>query len=114
MKRFGWVVAASVAGLWALVTATAAPPKPVYVKKGTRAETVIASLKEAGLPTLQGKWYVIGPFDSDGNEFDTPYPPEKEIDLKKTYAGKGGETVAWKEFADFGIVSGNNLKRYKN
>ncbi|MGA2500057.1 MAG: VCBS repeat-containing protein [Tepidisphaeraceae bacterium] len=50
------------------------------------------------------KWQYIGPFDNaDGIQgFDIAYPPETEIDLKKTYPGKGGEVCAWKEgkFAD--------------
>ncbi len=113
MKRVGWI-AAAVAGVWALMTATAAPPEPAYVKKATRAETVLTALKGAGLPNLQGKWYVIGPFECDENEFDNSGPPEKEIDLKKTYPGKGGRPVGWKEFADFRLGAANNLKKYRN
>src|SRR5262249_48482245 len=109
MKRFGWVAAASVAGLWALVAATAPPPQPAYIKRVARVETILASLKEAGLPTLQGRWYAVGPFDSDNDTFDTAHPPEKEIDLKKSYPGKGGETVGWKEFTDFRVGAINNL-----
>src|SRR5262249_39384000 len=66
-----------------------------------------------GLPTLRGKWYSIGPFDSDGDSFDAAYPPEKGIDLKKTYPGKGGQTVAWKEFADFRVGAANDLRKYR-
>ena len=40
-------------------------------------------------PLLLGKWHYIGPFANSRNQgFDTAYPPEKEIDLKKKYAGE--------------------------
>jgi hypothetical protein len=43
------------------------------------------------------KWHYIGAFDNAGGKgFDAVYPPEKEIDLKKTYQGKAGP-VTWKE-----------------
>jgi hypothetical protein len=43
-----------------------------------------------------GAWYYIGPFDSpDNTGFKTEFPPEKEIDLKKTYAGKNGAKASW-------------------
>jgi hypothetical protein len=93
---------------------SAAPGKPTYVKKDTRAETVLASLKEAGLPTLEGKWYYIGPFDNTENAgFDTAYPPERDIDLTKTYEGKDGQKVAWKEMKDFKVGQIVDLKRFK-
>jgi len=44
-----------------------------------------------------GPWYYAGPFDNANNQgFRTAFPPEKEIDLKKKYKGKGGEDVAWR------------------
>jgi hypothetical protein len=60
-----------------------------------------------------GKWYYTGPFDNtNGAGFDAAYPPEKEIDLSRQYAGKNGEKVAWKEgnFRDGEI---NNLALFK-
>ncbi len=40
-------------------------------------------------------WMIIGPFDNpDGAGFETPYPPEKEIDFSKVYAGQAGQ-VKW-------------------
>ncbi len=43
------------------------------------------------------EWNLIGPFDApDMNTLLTPYPPEREADLAKTYPGKGGATAAWK------------------
>lgn len=65
-------------------------------------------------PTLAlGDWHFIGPFDNSGGRgFDTAYPPEKEIDLKKRYSGKG-EEVAWQEgkFTDGQV---NSLALFKN
>src|SRR5260221_5653551 len=72
-------------------------PKLVYVKKPTRQETITASLRASGLPALDGTWHYIGPFDNKDNKgFAMAYPPEKEIDLQKTYPGKDGETARWK------------------
>ena len=82
-----------------LGVAALAPAKPrfVYVKKSSRHATLLASLKASGLPSLDGKWYYIGPFDNtDKKGFPTAYPPEKEINLKKTYAGKGEVKIGWK------------------
>ena len=43
-----------------------------------------------------GPWWVIHPFDNtDEKGFDTVYPPEVEIDLKKDYIGKDGRKVRW-------------------
>ncbi len=98
-----------------VVAALPAAPKLVYVKKKTRAETILASIRASGLPTFQGKWYYVGPFDNAGNQgFDTAYPPEKEIDLKKTYPGKDGAKAVWKEFPNFRVGEINNLKFFKN
>jgi hypothetical protein len=89
-------------------------PEPTYVKKPTRQETILASLKAGGVPTLEGKWHYLGPFDNTDNRgFDTAYPPEKEIDRKKTYPGKNGETAVWKDL-DFPAGKVVNLKRFKN
>ncbi len=96
--------------LW-LAAAAAPAAEPVYVKKATRVDTVVASLKAAGLPTLEGDWHYIGPFDNAG--IDAAAPPEKEIDLTKTYTGKDGQTVAWAKFKSFPIGSIVDLKRFK-
>jgi len=43
-------------------------------------------------------WYVVGPFDAHNLKgFRTVYPPEKKVDLKAEYEGKG-KKVAWKRF----------------
>jgi len=76
------------------------------VRRATRNETILASLKASGFPTLEGTWHYIGPFeywrhDHQSRGFKEAYPPEKEIDLTKTYPGKGNQPVAWKRFGDF-------------
>ena len=43
-------------------------------------------------------WYLIGPFDApDMNHLTTVYPPEQETRLNRSYQGKGGMPVAWKQ-----------------
>ncbi len=43
-------------------------------------------------------WYLIGPFEApDMNFLTTVYPPEKEIKLRGTYAGKKNLLVSWKQ-----------------
>jgi hypothetical protein len=104
MTRLLATLALAAAGAGALVVPTAAQPKRdgEYVKKATRAETAAATLASFGLPNLGGKWFYAGPFDNKGNAgFDAAYPPEKKVDLKATYEGKGGAKVEWKEFAGF-------------
>ena len=55
-------------------------------------------------------WDLIGPFDYDPKEAEPTYPPEKEFDADKRYAGKGGEKVGWTDFTSdhsFGMVDLN-------
>jgi hypothetical protein len=63
--------------------------------------------KQLGLIT---DWKVIGPFDNTaGKGYATVYPPEKGVDLTKTYAGKNGD-VHWQDAAStdpFGHVDLN-------
>src|SRR5690348_1738133 len=113
MRSFVACVLLGWSGLGTLAVA-AAPPAPTYVKKLTRTETVVASLKASGLPALNGAWHYLGPFDnSAGAGFDAVYPPEKEIDLKKTYTGKDGQKVVWRTFKDFRVGHIVNLKRFE-
>ena len=59
-------------------------------------------------PPKLSPWHYIGPFDNAGMKgFETAYPPEKDLDLKKQHAGKGGN-VGWKpgNFPDGNV---NNL-----
>ena len=64
-------------------------------------------------PLVLGKWHYIGPFPNDNNQgFNTAYPPEKEINLKAKYPGRGGNRSSWKEgkFTDGEI---NNLALFE-
>jgi glucose/arabinose dehydrogenase len=110
MTKNAWTVGATLFGVLAGTFAASAAPKLVYVKKKTREDTIVASLTASGLPTLTGKWHYIGPFDWSNESVNTAYPPEKEVDFKKTYVGKGGVTAAWKEFSRFRVGHANNLK----
>jgi serine/threonine-protein kinase len=78
------------------------PVPPRYVHMPTREETILATLRANGLPTLEGPWYYVGPFDNANNQgFRTVYPPEEDIDVRKSYAGKGGVTAPWKPLPKF-------------
>ena len=69
-------------------------PPNEYINKGNRADSVRATLASHGLPNLEGKWYFAGPFDNtDQAGFDFAYPPEKGVDLKAAYTGKGDGEV---------------------
>jgi hypothetical protein len=60
-------------------------------------KTTIAAIQQDSTSML-GPWHYIGPFANDNNAgFKTAYPPEKEIDLKKTYPGKNGTVAKWRE-----------------
>lgn len=85
-------------------TALVAQPKPAgeYVKKANRPDTVRATLATFGLPTLEGPWHYAGPFDSAGGDgIETAFPPEKGIDLKATFVGKGAVKFGWKPVPEF-------------
>jgi hypothetical protein len=51
--------------------------------------------------TFISEWYMIGPFPNPRNAdlvrggLDIPYPPEKSIDLTKTYPGVDGKPIGW-------------------
>ncbi len=97
---------AGVAALAAVFAPLAAqPPKQPageYIKKGNRADSLRATLASHGLPNLEGKWYYVGPFDNtEGAGVDFAYPPEKSVDLKATYSGKGDHKIGWTEFKNF-------------
>ena len=104
----------AMAGFLLSASLVAGAPKLVYVKKDSREPTILASLEASGLPTLRGTWYYIGPFDNQNGEgFEAAYPPEKEIDLTKTYAGKDQEKVKWQEFKRFRIARVDDLKLFR-
>ncbi len=53
-----------------------------------------------------GAWKVIGPFDDEGKRgYDTPYPPEKGLDLGALVPGKVRE-VAWRDLPEEARVNG--------
>jgi hypothetical protein len=113
MRLLRWLLASAVLAFPGLIHA-ADRPEPTYVRKDSRVATVLASLKASGLPTLDGPWHFIGPFDNAGNRgFDTAYPPEKEIDLKKTYRGRRGREVGWEVLKDFQLGKVVNLARFR-
>jgi hypothetical protein len=96
------------------VLLVSAPGEPAYVHKTTRLQTILASLRASGLPTLEGTWFYIGPFDNTDNVgFDAVYPPERAIDLTKTYLGKDGARVAWRRFKGFRPGQVVNLKLFE-
>lgn len=87
-------------------TPPASHPQRTYVARTSWTETVLATLKANGLPTLEGGWHVIGPFDNPIHNghmkgFHHAYPPEKEIDLDKVYSGKKGEPIRWMSLPNF-------------
>jgi hypothetical protein len=68
--------------------------------EGMRAQLV--ALKLTPEREFIREWYVIGPFDNPGSGYDTEglmiaYPPEREIDLQKSYKGKNGIDVRWQK-----------------
>ena len=83
----------------ALDALTALRNKEAAKEEGSRDKDLLRTRRRpsraCGLSFLTlGPWYYIGPFSNDGNEgFKTAYPPEKEIDLNKTYPGKNNTTA---------------------
>lgn len=107
MHRTGIVLALALAFFAFLGTGQG---EPTYQRKGSRIETVVASLKASGLPTLQGPWHWIGPFPNDDNSgFDQVLPPERAVDLKQAVPGRDG-MVRWAEFKNFELGKVTNLK----
>jgi glucose/arabinose dehydrogenase len=114
MKPLRWSLALVPLALIAVAFAQTPGREPTYVKKDTRAETIVATLKASGLPSLEGPWYWIGPFDNPGGQaFDSVHPPEKEIDLAKKYAGRDGK-VAWQQLKTFGPGKVVDLKLFQD
>jgi hypothetical protein len=64
-------------------------------------------------PPNLGDWHYIGPFRNPGGSgFDTVYPPEQEIDLKKEYEGRSKQRAVWKK-GDFRDGQVNNLALFR-
>jgi hypothetical protein len=47
-------------------------------------------------------WIIIGPFPNDEQHggLEKAYPPESELDLAKTYEGRGGKRIGWKPVSE--------------
>jgi len=81
-----------------------------YEKKATREETILAAMRSNGFPTLEGKWHYVGPFDNtDRKGFAASYVSPKDVDLVRTYKGKGGKDIAWKDLPNFKPGEAYNL-----
>ena len=65
-----------------------------YFQRKGDTESAQAQFEKLGL-IQENAWHVIGLFDNSGNRgFLMEYPPEREIDLEKSYQGLSGE-VHW-------------------
>jgi len=68
-------------------------------------EKICDELKKQGVEVdrtahfgLITRWLVAGPFDNtNGAGFNNVYPPEKGVDIKAVYQGKGNKEVQWQE-----------------
>jgi hypothetical protein len=57
-------------------------------------------------------WQLIAPFDNPkGTNFAVVYPPEKAVDLKATYQGKGGVECRWVPFTTDDAYGEVNLNK---
>ncbi|MBI3922114.1 MAG: hypothetical protein HY318_11905 [Armatimonadetes bacterium] len=87
-----------------------------YVKRTTWRETwqtSVEAIRQADL--TMGDWYYIGPFDhTEGKGFEAAYPPEKEINLGKSYSGKGGSAIRWQKGEGFIDGQVNSLSLFKD
>ncbi len=63
------------------------------------------------------RWHLVAPFDNtDTRGFDVAYPPEKDVELDATYAGKNGQ-VRWSAHTSedpYGIVDFNKAVEKHN
>jgi tetratricopeptide (TPR) repeat protein len=90
----------------ALLAAAATPPELRASARLALADTASrsghaaeAEKQRAALAYLT-RWRVIGPFDNVSlSGFDKPYPPERELDLKQTCAGKEDQPLRWHPLA---------------
>ena len=90
-------VAAMAAGV---AHAAAKPAKPDAAKPAKPDAAKPAKAPAGKAEVVAGPWHVIGPFVSPGNSgFSAEFPPEKEIDLAKSYDG-GLKWAARPELAD--------------
>jgi hypothetical protein len=87
------------------------------VRDEDQTRRIVAELKKLGVAVdvarhfgFLREWHVIGPFENTERKgFDTVFPPEKEVRLEATYAGKSGP-VRWQPFTskdDYGKIDFN-------
>jgi hypothetical protein len=75
------------------------------VRDEDQTKTVVEALRKLGVEVDVPKhfgflthWHVMGPFENTERKgFETAFAPEKEMDLGKSYEGKG-KTVTWQAF----------------
>jgi hypothetical protein len=78
------------------------PSNPIYVSGPTREESLLATLEANHLPTLEGKWHVIGPYDNTNRQAESAvHAPELAVYLEKGDKGKGGMPISWTELPAF-------------
>jgi len=86
-------------------TAAVPPLGKSYLRRATRDETILATLKANGYPTLEGKWHLLGPLPFERDKPKLQHgdlsPLEHPVDLTKPQKAKGGKNLAWKEFSNF-------------
>ena len=68
-----------------------------YLERVGDEESLREELTATGTPH-EIDWWVIGPFENKGG-FHRRFPPEREIQLTKSYKGKGGK-VRWQQAED--------------
>ncbi|UCE18032.1 MAG: tetratricopeptide repeat protein [Gemmatimonadota bacterium] len=68
-----------------------------YFKSTGDDEALERELKATGTPR-ESDWWIIGPFDNNKG-FHHRFPPERRINLTKSYKGKGGK-VHWRQEQD--------------
>jgi serine/threonine-protein kinase len=78
------------------------PSSPRYVRRSTREESLLATLEDNHLPTLEGKWHVIGPYDNSNRQAEgRAHAPESGVALDKGDTGKGGRPISWTDLPGF-------------
>lgn len=112
-RQGAWLSLALLMSIGSVPVPAQTPTSLPYVKKATWRESWEASLQAMRQTDVaMGPWHYVGPFDNAGGKgFDAVYPPEREVDLSKSYPGKGGKEVQWQKgekFAD-GRVNGMPL-----
>jgi hypothetical protein len=91
-----------------------------YARDRDQVNAICVELKKNGIEIDQTRhygfvtrWLLVGPFDNvNGVGFNNVYPPERGIDVKAVYPGKGNEQLRWREHATakpLGLVDLNEV-----